>query len=499
MGIAFVWSFGGLERARAGRKVERRKKVSMTMVLSEFLGAAGEYPIVPGPVAPVFPRGDPLVVDASVKVEDIDGIRGLAVTKDVEKGDLLASLKRSEVISVERKFSRGSPLEEEAERVLFLRRSFWGEELRVVGDWRLRLALKLLVETRTNTELLPYFALLPKETGVPVFWNPTEVTELQHFELQKRILRQKVQWETICELIMQNSSALDVREVLWAMDMVRSRAFSGEFQQRSSLVATFALCWTAGLALPLLANVNTDLSLAGTVIFIAGILVTEASGKSARRRGFLAPIADMMNHFSGATTGLTYDALSDSFQVRAGEKMKKGSEVLFDYNEKGYSRPNDELLQYYGFVNEENKTRTYLICDTLNQFFDEKRFGVPRRRIRELKVTKKRLKRRSVDGGGVVLSIDVDGKASFNDRFMNLVKKLEPSGTRRQQLMTHICRRELEQMPTTIQEDRIIRSNLRSQSPPSPRKLLAVNYRIENKRLLMEAAEYFSRNDNDSW
>mmetsp|Transcript_37737 Transcript_37737/g.150424 ORF Transcript_37737/g.150424 Transcript_37737/m.150424 type:complete len:238 (-) Transcript_37737:2469-3182(-) len=197
MGIAFVWSFGGLERARAGRKVERRKKVSMTMVLSEFLGAAGEYPIVPGPVAPVFPRGDPLVVDASVKVEDIDGIRGLAVTKDVEKGDLLASLKRSEVISVERKFSRGSPLEEEAERVLFLRRSFWGEELRVVGDWRLRLALKLLVETRTNTELLPYFALLPKETGVPVFWNPTEVTELQHFELQKRILRQKVQWETV--------------------------------------------------------------------------------------------------------------------------------------------------------------------------------------------------------------------------------------------------------------------------------------------------------------
>jgi hypothetical protein len=61
------------------------------------------------------------------------------------------------------------------------------------------------------------------------------------------------------------------------------------------------------------------------------------------------PVCDMLNHKFGSTS-LRIDAARRAFEVTAGESFAAGDQVLISYGAMG----NDELLEAYGFVDDEN-------------------------------------------------------------------------------------------------------------------------------------------------
>lgn len=201
----------------------------------------------------------------------------------------------------------------------------------------------------------------------------------------------------------------------------------------------------------------------------------------------LLPIADLMNHSGKSTTLLRYDASVDAFVIRAREPLRKGDELFISYN-----RPNDELLQFYGFVEKDNPYDRYLFCDTLNQFFNQTRF--PQLPFFDGgKVSQKLLNLRSLSGGGVELSKTTEGGVEFNPVFLKVLRKVLSNEKEVQKLLREVCVRELDRKPTTIEEDETILSLLRRRPESSQKKILAVQYRLLTKRLLRKGAEQFSQ------
>jgi len=487
----FVVSLGDACDGSLRRRARKRGLRPVQMVLSGFLTELGDYPVLPKPVAPPLPVERTLPSEDRVEVFSSENGRGLRTRNAAKRSEVLVRLPRRKVIQVLRKFELDESLPAEAEAILGLRQSFWREERRVVGDWRLRLAIRLLIETRINYSLTEYFGLLPRNVDLPVFWSREEILEVQHFELQIGILRQKIQWEKICELVRQNSSTLDEREVLWALSIVRSRAFCADFQERQTLLTSFIILWGLGVSMPFLLQNYTEGAFALTGGLAVSAFFTELQARDRRRRGFMAPVADMMNHHSGSLNSLTYDAFSDSFLIRAGKDLREGEEIFFEYNERGVCRPNEELFQHYGFIQENNPSDNYRMCDTLNQLFNEQRFGFRREDIPE-RLNRKTLALRAIDGGGVVLKRMESGEITFNKVFLKMLKKMTRTEKERRNLVKRICERELQEKATTIEEDQALASISRSKSGSNSRKLLAVQYRLQNKKMLVAAIEQFS-------
>jgi hypothetical protein len=70
----------------------------------------------------------------------------------------------------------------------------------------------------------------------------------------------------------------------------------------------------------------------------------------------LMPMLDSFNHRSGATNGCSFDPERNAFVLTAGEAIPAGEQAFISYGDKG----NDELLQLFGFVEENNPHDTLL-------------------------------------------------------------------------------------------------------------------------------------------
>jgi len=75
----------------------------------------------------------------------------------------------------------------------------------------------------------------------------------------------------------------------------------------------------------------------------------------------------MINHSSSAKADVTYEFLSDSFQVLSSEPVVAGEQLLISYG----TRSNDQLLQYMGFVEPNNPHDAYVLAASLPDLIDD--------------------------------------------------------------------------------------------------------------------------------
>ena len=68
----------------------------------------------------------------------------------------------------------------------------------------------------------------------PVAWSEPEVAELQYPYLEGEIKKQRATWSELCQDVASaGGESISQEDLLWAMQAVRSRAFSGPYSGES--------------------------------------------------------------------------------------------------------------------------------------------------------------------------------------------------------------------------------------------------------------------------
>ena len=170
------------------------------------------------------------------------------------------------------------------------------------------------------------------------------------------------------------------------------------------------------------------------------------------RRFAMTPGIDFLNHSSDVTgtAEVSYEYFAGKFIVQSGQDYNVDDQVYISYG----AQSNDSFLQYYGFVEQQNPFDTYSFTSDV-----EKAMGVPE---------------------GTLLARKSSG---FDDSTIDAVAKLFNGNKQSASTaLCELCDAELAAMATTLQQDIEL---LNTQAViEDPRRLLAIRYRIEKKKLL---------------
>lgn len=147
-------------------------------------------------------------------------LRGMLVTKRMERGETLISAQPSFVLEVNSLRSR-SPFPDRVPDTVWNALPWYG-----------RLALKLLIKC-DDEEWKPWISLLPKNIDTPLQWQNAELEELQSKRLKSSVLKQRGAYREMFDKLAKKSSfALSVKyeDFEWALNCVLSRAFEGPLE-----------------------------------------------------------------------------------------------------------------------------------------------------------------------------------------------------------------------------------------------------------------------------
>ena len=264
-----------------------------------------------------------------------------------------------------------------------------------------RLSIVLLNEfmEKSSTEFVEYMSILPEESemNTPIHWSEADLQKLEQVypHIVSKVEKQKQSYKSLYSLLttravgggrgafIDDKEKVPLERLVWAMESVSSRAFSGVGgleKDGFQLGAVFAAA-SVGLAISL-ASAPT-VSIPGNVIDRETLTLTlgtlgalalvpsVVSSQTGSCKCVLLPVIDSCNHRSvGANCEMAYDVARECFvmKIRAGESVKAGQELTLSYGD----RDNDDLLQYFGFVETDNP-------------YDQYVFGGPGGRIRVTK------------------------------------------------------------------------------------------------------------------
>jgi hypothetical protein len=315
-------------------------------------------------------------------------------------------------------------------------------------------------------------------------------------------------------------------DFLWGCECVRSRAFSGgytgsPFNPFVYVLTLLLVTVYVGLNLGTLEQAANGAAL----VLCASIWKDFVVPKVFRSKKYvICPVIDMCNHKSiGTTAQVAYEYFADAYSLAANVQVSKGDEVYISYGD----RSNDQLLEYYGFVEQDNPHDVY-IMDPLREWdiaaledacggsFAPGRLG---------KLDCAGLLGKSADSPLVEDQAD-DGEASGNPRlgvvltraagidpaFIQALRALvstdeewEAAGEavgnfaaevgdeneRKARLAARTAvEMELASKPTTLEEDKELLKRMGScKSGMEAEERLAVQFRIEKKKLLRETID----------
>lgn len=175
------------------------------------------------------------------------------------------------------------------------------------------------------------------------------------------------------------------------------------------------------------------------------------------KRYAMTPGIDFINHSSSVTgkAEVVYEYFTDKFVVQAGEEYKTGDQVFISYG----AQSNDSLIQYYGFVEDENPSETYTFGNEVEQVLGVRAGSLIARRT-----------------------------SGFDDSSVqDVAKKLRGNKDSARKALNQLCVAELSGMPTRLDQD--VEMLKRGDCENDARLKLAVRYRIEKKQVLTKAMQ----------
>lgn len=262
----------------------------------------------------------------------------------------------------------------------FVSQKLWEDSM-----WDQRLAFKLLHELKivglVNSEKSFWLPQLPASYSTPLHWDAQIlVAECQYPALVDKVEKQRSEWRSFYDRWMADKNdapdALRVSydEYLRALECVNSRAFSGAYEGSNAGERQALLLFTGALtvAFPLLQFSTWEQSLSAAVAVGLSILAKDVffSRASGLKRYVVCPFVDMFNHKSTASSDVSYNYFTNVFELRT-ESYAQGEQVFISYGKQS----NDRLLQYYGFVDQDNPYDAYdfglTVLEVLLKYGDE--------------------------------------------------------------------------------------------------------------------------------
>ena len=233
-------------------------------------------------------------------------------------------------------------------------------------------------------DLRPWLDALPRPfDATPIHWSVQSRQEhLQYEPLVQAVAKQQVQWKRwhteACRIIEDPTIAKQLTwdRFLWGCEMARSRAFSGGYTGTpfNPLLYAFTLLLVAGYVGLHLGTLEQAANGAGVVLsaFVLRDFVLPKLGNKdqKRRRYVVCPLIDMANHHSiHRQAAVSFEFFQNAYSlaaVSANPQEDDSSEIRISYG----PRSNDQLLQYYGFVEIDNPHDVYLLPPLRNWDLD---------------------------------------------------------------------------------------------------------------------------------
>lgn len=380
----------------------------------------------------------------------------------------------------------------------------------------------------------PWLDSLPRSFDTPIHWSSSSLNDLQYNHLVDSVARQEKEWKALYTEIEKIANAplkLIYDDFVWGCECARSRAFSGAYTGSAfnpGIYAFTLLLVTAyvGLGLGTLEQAANGAGL----VFCASIFKDFIIPKLFKTKKYvICPLIDMANHDSlQPTADVSFEFFADAYSLASSSTaapIERGSEVLISYG----ARSNDQLLQYYGFVEPNNRHDVYVMpplrewnIAALEQACGVESFAPGRleklNRAGLLGGDSTSASSRGAVGstvddsynlanpkGGVVVTraagIDpavmqaLRALVSTDEEWMaageaigNFSEEMSPENERRANLAARKAMElELESKPTTLQQDmEIWKRKMSSKSSLDREEELALSFRIEKKKLLQE-------------
>jgi len=221
-------------------------------------------------------------------------------------------------------------------------------------------------KTKNELNMKPWLDSLPRTFDTPIHWSISQRTELQYDFLLDSIERQQVQWEQFYKSIRtaDNSEINNMTwdDFLWGCEIARSRAFSGAYTGSAFNPYSYAFTLLLVLAYVGLGIGTLEQAANGAgLVFCAQVLKDFVIPKLFKKKRYvICPLMDMANHKSLGTTGeVSFEFFGDAYSlaVSNGASVPSGKELYISYG----ARSNDQLLQYYGFVEPNNPHDVYIM------------------------------------------------------------------------------------------------------------------------------------------
>jgi len=389
-------------------------------------------------------------------------------------------------------------------------------------------ALDKISSNKQGLDMRPWLNSLPRLFDTPIHWNKSERDELQYTYMSDAVARQELEWKQLYESLLAAGTAqlskMTFDDFVWGCECARSRAFSGAYTGSAfnPLIYAFTLLLVTvyvGLNLGTLEQAANG----AAVVLCASILKDFVVPKLFKKRRYvICPVIDMANHKSVGTTGeVSFEFFGDAYSLATCGSVSKGSEVYISYG----TRSNDQLLQYYGFVEKDNPHDVYVMPPLREWDISALEAACGRQFApgRLQKLDRAGLLGRSdstsssddnddtIDGGvanpsgGVVITraggVDpavlqalralVSTEEEWNgagEAIGNFAVEYGPENERLARLAARTgIEKELESKPTTREEDEALLS--RASKGMEREEALAIEFRIEKKKLLEETLD----------
>ncbi len=379
-------------------------------------------------------------------------------------------------------------------------------------------------------DLRPWLDSLPRQFDTPIHWINTKERDvlLQYQHMSESVDRQNKSWRELHQKLQASTNvpSMTWEEFLWGCECARSRAFSGGYTGApfNPLVYAFTLLLVTGYVGLGLGSFE-DAANGAAFVFCATILRDFVLPKFFRVKKYvICPVIDMCNHKSiGTTANVAYEFFADAYSLSATQSASVGDEVYISYG----SRSNDQLLQYYGFVEVDNPHDVYIMPplrewdiaaleEACGGVFVPGRLGKLERAGLLGKAIDSPLDEKDNDGlesagnprGGVVLTrtVGIDPAViqalralvssesewlAAGEAVGNFAAQVSPENERKARLAAYTAvKLELEAKATTLEEDKeLLKRAGSSKSGIDAEERLALQFRIEKKKLLKEAME----------
>jgi hypothetical protein len=446
-------------------------------------------------------KGDGLeIAYVSGDADAAESARGVVAKRNVKENEALVTLPRGSALVVLE--GQSNP------HVEFITDALW--EAAGESKWSLRVALVLLREVAlgNESEFAAYVKQLPQVFNLIASYSDEEVKAMQYPLAEKMAREQREENAEAIRLVRKHATgtlaSLPDERIVWALDCVRSRVFSGRLADEAKLRAKLlprSLAVGTAFATFLTASSTEGRWLA--VFAVLALVVFDGSQNSDRDSAtayVLMPLIDAVNHKTMLKTEFEFD--SGAFVLRSPKDYQAGEEIFISYGVLN----NDELVTRYGFVDSDNVADLYRFEGLLpflqaNHDPMKRALGADSTRLATLKRTHPELDE-ALWNGNFISDGTAEPKLLWALRAVlatpeefkeaNGVAGFELGGgapdRRAADAIRAAVNARLAQYPTTLDEDE---AALKSDAASKGNMRTAIAFRIRKKRILRDASRLY--------